>query len=36
MQTDGLYMPIILSFHGLQEHIILKYVQNRGYANLIF
>jgi len=24
MQIDRLYVPIILSFHGLQEHIILK------------
>jgi len=24
MQIDGIYMPITLSFHGLQEHIILK------------
>ena len=24
MQIDGIYMPIILSFHDLQEHIIIK------------
>jgi len=24
MQIDSIYMAIILSFHGLQEHIILK------------
>jgi len=24
MHIDGLYMPIILYFHGLQQHIILK------------
>ena len=23
-KIDGIYMPITLSFHGLQEHVILK------------